>query len=907
MTLVSNTIPNLVGGISQQPSALRLTTSCESMINAWPSIVNGLQKRPPTRHIANVGATLSNGVCGYMIERNTSYRYLALITNGDIKVLDLNTGAYQTVSTPDGKVYLQAASPVDAFKFVTFGDFTFIANRKVSVESVADPEKLATYTPDVTVASQLNLPVPGPTYLDKIYYVSATTRYYKVIVSTTPTPVLEWVFEYQTWPEEMSSDGVSLPTSLTGYKEGDSFALEDIEDSGDGTRTIIKVYILKETGTTGTTTYSWQEQPIYAGVGRLDPTKMGTIYVTTAAYNSYYSVYVNGVLKASYLTPTGTSGSAAISDTSQIATEVNTRLIASGYTTIRNGSTITITNLPAGATLQTQGGNGDKMMRCFISDVQSFSDLPPTSPEGRIVRVAGDLEALGDDYYVVFEKGIWRETYDWNQGEKLDVATMPHVLIRNEDGSWTFKKHVWKGRSVGDTESSQNPSFVGKTINDIFVYTNRFGILSDENIILSEADNYENFYRTTTAQLLDSDMIDLAVLHSNVDILHHAIPYNRDLLLMSATNQFRFSYQQFIGQKTANIQYSTSFNVSTRVRPLNVGNSVYFIDDRSDYAFTKAFEYFPKENVVADDAEDITSQVPELIKNNIVFTASSNRAKAIAVYSANSPATLYLYKFFWSGDRKVQSAWTEWTFADCEKIYWADFSGTFLYLLIKRPNGVTLERMRLDEDVFDTDLNYELMLDRRIDLTAGQMTYSALTDRTTITLPYSTTVLPEVVSTKAVDSVFGNRNTVTRVSNTVFTVRGDIRTYTNTVGIPYTKSFEFSTLFFKQAKGSGEVVILDGRTQVRYLTLEYHNTAYFQAQVITPGRDTATSTFVGFVVGSDEAEIGRQAFSSGKYRLPVMAENYKVRILLTNDSPFPSAFGSAEWQAIIALKANKRL
>jgi len=782
MPLVSSVIPNLIGGISQQPAALRLTTSCQDMLNTWPSIVSGLQKRPPTRHVANLGNALSGGAAGYLIERNETYRYLALFLNGDLKVVDLNTGTFQTIAFPNGKTYLNATSPVDAFRFVTFGDFTFITNRNVTVTSSA----------------------------------------------------------------------VSEPV---------------------------------------------------AGATRLNPAAMGTIYVTTAAYNTYYSVYVNGAVKASYLTPNGTSGSAAIADTSQIATEVNNQLIASGYTTIKTGSTITITNLPAGATLQTQGGTGDKSMRCFIQSVQSFQDLPPTSPEGRIVQVAGDLEALGDDYYVVFEKGIWRETLDWNQGEKLDEATMPHVLVRETDGTWTFKRHTWGQRQVGDTESSRNPSFVGVTINDIFVYTNRLGMLADENIVLSEADNYENFYRTTTAQLLDSDPIDLAVLHNNVDIMYHAVAYNRDLLIMSDRSQFRLSYNQYLGQKTAQIQYSTSFNVSRRVRPMNVGTSVYLVDDRADYGFTKMYEFYPKDNSTQDDADEVSSPIPELIPNNIVFTASSNRAKAVAVYSSETPDSMYVYKFFWSGDRKVQNAWTKWSFPNVSKIYWAGFSGTFLYLLMEREGKITLERMRLDEDVFDTDLNYEVMLDRRFSATS--MTYDAATDYTFVTMPYTTSLTPQVVCSDLENGIVGVRADVVRLNASEIKIKGDWLDHVVNVGLPYTMTYEFSTLYAKQQKGQGEVVMQDGRLQLRYLTLEYHNTAYFTASVTTPGRDSDVTTFVGSLVGS--SSIGKQPFASGKFRLPLMAENLKAQIVLSNDSPFPSGFGSAEWQGIISPKSVQRM
>ncbi len=788
MALVSSTIPNLVGGISQQPPALRLSNTCQDTTNSWPSIVSGLQKRPPTRHVANVGSALTNGACGYLIERNESYRYLVVMENGDLKVLDLNTGSFQTVNFPDGKTYLNATSPVDAFRFVTFGDFTFIANRNVVVTSSA-----------VTEAT----------------------------LAATQT--------------------------------------------------------------------------------RRDPTTEATVYVTSSAANTYYSVYINGVLRASFLTGDGTSAATAVESTTVIAQELYGDLVGNGYTCIRTGSTITITNFPANGTLSTQGGTGDKSLKGFIRDVQSFSDLPPTSPEGRIVRVAGDLEALGDDYYVIYEKGIWRETVDWDQGEQLDKATMPHVLVREANGTWTFKRHTWVNRAVGDTESARNPSFVDTTVNDIFVYNNRLGILADENIILSEVDNYENFYRTTTAQLLDSDPIDLAVLHNNVDTLHHAVPYNRDLLLMSERNQFRFSFQNFLGPKTASIQFSTSFNTSTRVRPVNMGNSVYFIDDRGDYQFTKLYEFFPKDNSTNDDADEVSSAIPELVPSDIRFMSGSNRAKAVVIHTDDKPNTLYIYKFFWNGDRKAQNAWTKWTFPDVTEIYWAGFSGTFLYLLIERPYGVTLERLRLDEDVFDTDTNYEIMLDRRYNLVAGNMTYDAVNDRTSIVLPYQTSGTIEVVSSDIANGIVGIRQPVTKLAANEFTVPGDITGYTNTVGLPYTMTYEFSTLFARQQKGGGEVVMLDGRTQIRYLTLEYHNTAYFQTQIITPGRDAAMSTFVGFVVGSDEAELGKQPFASGKYRIPVMSENLKARVLITNDSPFPSAFGSAEWQGIIAPKSVQRI
>jgi hypothetical protein len=52
--LISGNIPNLVGGVSQQPDALRLVNAGAKVDNAWLSVVNGLGKRPPTEHLAKV-------------------------------------------------------------------------------------------------------------------------------------------------------------------------------------------------------------------------------------------------------------------------------------------------------------------------------------------------------------------------------------------------------------------------------------------------------------------------------------------------------------------------------------------------------------------------------------------------------------------------------------------------------------------------------------------------------------------------------------------------------------------------------------------------------------------------------------------------------------------------------------
>ena len=50
-------IDSFLGGVSQLPPWERLPSQAESSVNAFANIVKGLQKRPPTDHVAKLTAT----------------------------------------------------------------------------------------------------------------------------------------------------------------------------------------------------------------------------------------------------------------------------------------------------------------------------------------------------------------------------------------------------------------------------------------------------------------------------------------------------------------------------------------------------------------------------------------------------------------------------------------------------------------------------------------------------------------------------------------------------------------------------------------------------------------------------------------------------------------------------------
>lgn len=486
---------------------------------------------------------------------------------------------------------------------------------------------------------------------------------------------------------------------------------------------------------------------------------------------------------------------------------------------------------------------------------------------------------------------------------------MPHLLVKENDGTWTFKQNVWNSRIAGSLDSNPNPSFIGFPLKDIFSYANRLGFVADTNVILSEANTYENFYRTTLATLVDSDPIDVAVLNGSVDTLFHANAYDNILLLQSDRNQYRLSYQNYLGPKNLQIQFSTSFTMSKDIHPINMGSSIYFVDDKEEYSFAKLFEYFPKGNFMGDDADESTGPVPEYIKEGIISMTGSTRLKTIALVSDNEPTNISLYKFYFNGQQKIQNAWNKWQLPGVTKVYWVGFSFNYLYAIVRREDNILLERFYIDEMVSRDNPVTRYLIDRQLSETDITVTYDAVNEESTITLPFAyTDDVIEVISNGP--DYQDARHTVTKVNDTTVKVSDyDLTEATLIrVGIPYTFIYKFPTCILRQADRQGTVAILDGvRLQMRYLTVQTNDTPYFSSRVTYPGRDDLVTSWESEVMDDAISMISGPIGANRTIKIPLMGNNRQLGIQLENDSPWNSQFTSAEWSFFFQTHFGRRI
>lgn len=148
MPLISDTIPNLTGGVSQQADNLRYSNTAETCENAMLSPVTGMQKRQAAEWLGEMhpyGTTndlvLDDKTAVHWINRDATEHYALVMDSNGLRAYDADTGqALQVVLDADADAYLKSDGEggttsdfASALRFTTVADTTFVANRNVTV------------------------------------------------------------------------------------------------------------------------------------------------------------------------------------------------------------------------------------------------------------------------------------------------------------------------------------------------------------------------------------------------------------------------------------------------------------------------------------------------------------------------------------------------------------------------------------------------------------------------------------------------------------------------------------------------------------------------------------------------------------------------------------------------------
>lgn len=802
--LVSQTTTSYTGGVSQQPDIIRYPNQVEEQINAYPSEVQGLQKRPPTINIGKLREKDNLAHKYHMINRDETEQYILEMSSGKLRVWDLE-GNEKKVTIQDDLSYLTTSDPENDFRAVTVADYTFILNRKVET------------------------------------YMNSSTS-------------------------SSGSDGTSL------------------------------------------------------------------IYIKNAQYAKAYGIFKGSEWYCGVLTPDGGEAKQAV--------QTNTSFIARALANLLSGSYNfkgmktswdDLLNQTGGASNMIYGKSGKNVSNGLYGDViavsgtdweikDSFgnqnayviknyvtttSKLPPTAPDGYKVHVKGAGSSTDDDYWLYYSasKSAWIEGMAPYIKYSINSSSMPHALVRNSDGSFTFKRLSWADRAVGDDDSNPVPSFIGNTISDIFFYRNRLGFISDENIILSASADFFNFWFNSAVAVADTDPIDIAVSSNKVSLLDAAVPFARELMLFSKEGQFVLSSDGVMTSKNVKVDQITTFDYSNSAMPISVGQSIFFVNDRVDY--TSLMRFYTVQDVAdLKNAEDVSAHIPTYINIGISRLSGNTKDNFITLISKTVPNTVWLYKYIIQNGQSMQEAWGKWTFGyEGSRVYLAECLESLIYILIESDGGLYLESMQIRGNAIDFDEEpYRLFMDRKVKYKVPDNAhYSDFADTTTMSLMDIYKSVPHGDSTYYVINTDGSIAGVISSWNTEagqFTVNGDLRGKTVFVGRKFETKIVLSKQYIKEQTDTGGVSASDeGRLQLRNYWLNCADSGVFTCNVDNLYKNTHYSyTSTGRYLGRSDNTLGTYSSYTTKYKFPIQNLNTETTISIVSDNPQPLNIVSGGWE-----------
>jgi len=401
--------------------------------------------------------------------------------------------------------------------------------------------------------------------------------------------------------------------------------------------------------------------------------------------NEYrYAVYLNGTA----YTATGSKSDDAASS---LASNINNN--ADNFSAVADGSIIKITTTLSSFTFKSWDSWGNQASIGWKGEISKLSDLPAKMPfDGTIVKITGNDNDVFTTYYVKAVNGVWIETRSPND-LRGDFTNMPIAVDRQSDGSFLVQTLTWEKLHIGDELTALTPSFVNKTIQDLFFFKNRFGIASSDSIVLSEEGGYYNFYPKTALQVIDTDVIDVSIASNQANKIYFVIPFQRSLYIFSKEAQWELTYSNTFSPLNVSIELVSSYSFDTNVNPSVSGNSLFFIARTSDTQ-AQLREYVKDDNnSLIVKGVNLTINSPTMLPF-IDYIVSETALGFTIMYSKETPNTLYVYRKATSGKERIQSALFRFEFS---------ISIDYMFLFSKRLYVVW------SDDTTSYVLNFELL------------------------------------------------------------------------------------------------------------------------------------------------------------------------------------------------------
>ena len=653
MPKIHKVYPAFYNGVSQQKPELILDNQCKEMLNCVPNIVEGLHKRPPVLHKKTLdyvtNPEMEEGKVFHVYDRGEDNEEYIFVETGDadnpVAIFNLDGDPMTVVYNTDNETELKDYLANSNLKALTVQDRTWVFSK----------------------SAQVGLDYTDTAPLDEDYQKIA---YY--------------------WLKRGSGDRYN-PYNYAVYLNGTTYAVNPnkpslgtqdpvtgAEDSDKAAEILQGLINDTPIQNQASTTYFAKQQTklvtIFIGKAVAIESPSFSISGGTATVNSWNYDPDSGFFTINLTnatTYTNTVSYFGISTTYAVAATITVTVhfsYASLFVAERNGSLLKIYRADRGDfEFSSWDSWGNQASEGWKGSIDKITDLPKDMTFVNVhVKITGETSNTATDYFVKWNGSSWEECLDplANRGR---LTNMPIKLDRTSlvagVATFTFNLVDWTQPRVGTVENNPNPSFapneegLTNSIQDVFFYKNRLGITAQDSVVLSETANYTNFYTTSVIDIADTDVIDITVATNQASKIYYTTPFNKSLFIFTKYAQYELVSEGDFSPTNVSLINTTNYPMATQVEPVVINNSLYFVSETNNRQQLREYIQTDSLNI---RGVDLNVSTPTYLKEPIVNIVTDGLLGYIICTTATNK--VYLYNFIEDGAKRVQSAWSTWTF-----------------------------------------------------------------------------------------------------------------------------------------------------------------------------------------------------------------------------------------------------
>ena len=976
MANITQTIPNLTQGISQQPDEYKIPGQVKDMVNTIPDITQGLLKRPAGKFVASLSDGTNNSTSDgkwFHYYRDENEQYIGQIArNGVVKMWDCLTGAEKTVVNGIGNnTYLTHTGDED-LQTLTLNDFTYINNRSITTEMDTTVEPLGdfqkeiflelksisyakqyalnvfdnTNTTTVTTATRINVALVNSSnnYCDSNGRMRSHATRGDSSNARCDTDAGDGrdafapnvgtrIFSVSTG-DTLVDEGATGGTLANGNQSDTdySYTVNIFNSSNQGSQTGRKNLYFR-IATTG------QSVPYTEGSGSSQTTTYQARYTTTHDLlhggegwqqgdyfyvfmkDGYYKITIDeistSVVQANLalVRPQPTPFDTETTITAEsILGDIRTELIASSNFSASDISQIgTGLHIKRNAIFNASTPVGE-LLNVVAGKVNDVGDLPSQCKHGMVVEVINSV-AEEDNHYVKFfgnndkdGEGTWEECAKPGRTIRLKRSKMPVLLIRTADGNFrlseldgstytisgtSYSVPQWDDALVGDDVTNPEPSFIGKNINKMLFFRNRFAILADENIVMSRPGDFTNFFAKSAIQLIASDPIDIAASSEYPAILYDGIQTNTGLVLFSKSQQFMLTTDSDVfSPTTAKINALSTYNFNFATNPISLGTTLGFLDNAGK--FSRFFEMAQVQREGEPQVIEQSAVVSRLFEKDLKLISNS-RENSVIFFSEEGTSTLYGYRYFDQITERRLAAWFKWTLTGTIQYHCMQDDNLFVVVRNNNKDQLLKYSIKMDSNTFALAEN-RVHLDHLMSVSGW--TYNATTNKSTKAKP---TGLESSNQLAAYDVDAGNnlgRYGLITVNGSNLELDGDWSGETFLIGYQFTLEVKLPTIYYLTQSGQNWRADTRANTVIHRVKFGFGPIGLYETTLTRTGRTDFTEVFEVSSADQYAANTGAIVDDNILRSVPVYDRNINAQLTIKSTHPAPATIHNMTWEGV---------